>query len=101
MPFQREITKELLARDGFCVLAEGLGASAVIAALVAVDDALSKTHVLGEPPMVTLIVGASEHAKVSVKERMTALFPRAAPPLEFTADYAGDKRKKWLHMDLE
>jgi DNA excision repair protein ERCC-4 len=95
LPFQREITKELLARDGFCVLAEGLGASAVIAALVAVDDALSKTHVLGEPPMVTLIVGASEHAKVSVKERMTALFPRAAPPLEFTADYAGDKRKKF------
>ena len=47
LPFQREIAKELLARDGFCVLAEGLGASAVIAALVAVDDALSKKHVLG------------------------------------------------------
>ena len=30
LPFQRDIVKELLAHDGVCVLAEGLGASAVV-----------------------------------------------------------------------
>ncbi len=94
LPFQRDIVKELLAHDGVCVLAEGLGASAVVASLVAVDDAHLRQRALGDPPYVTLIVGAAEEAKVSVKERLTALFPRAAPPAELTAETSGDKRKK-------
>ena len=80
LPFQRDIVKELLAHDGVSILGEGLGASAVVACLVAVDDALLRQRALGDPPYVTLIVGATDEAKVSVKERLAALFPRASPP---------------------
>lgn len=97
LPFQREITRALIERDGLAVLAEGLGASTIIAALVAVDDALHRARGLGETGYVTLIVGATDVAKVSVKERLEALFPRAAAPLEFAADTNGDRRRK--HYD--
>ena len=80
LPFQRDIVKELLAHDGVSILGEGLGASAVVASLVAVDDALLRQRALGDPPYVTLIVGATDEAKVSVKERLAALFPRASRP---------------------
>ena len=95
LPFQREIARALLERDGLAVLAEGLGASTVIAALVAVDDALQRARGLGEPGYVTLIVGATDGVKVSVKERLEALFPRARAPLEFAADTQGDRRRKY------
>jgi len=94
LPFQRDIVKELLAHDGVSILGEGLGASAVVACLVAVDDALLRQRALGDPPYVTLIVGATDEAKVSVKERLAALFPRASPPAELTAETGGEKRKK-------
>jgi len=94
LPFQRDIVKELLAHDGVSILGEGLGASAVVASLVAVDDALLRQRALGDPPYVTLIVGATDEAKVSVKERLAALFPRASPPAELTSETGGEKRKK-------
>jgi len=97
LPFQREIVRELVQRDGVCVLAEGLGASVVVAALVAIDDDANarERRANGEAGLNTIIVGATDEMKVSVKERLRALFPSASEtPLEFTADVHGDARKK-------
>jgi DNA excision repair protein ERCC-4 len=97
LPFQREIVRELVQRDGVCVLAEGLGASVIVAALVAIDaDANARERRQGKTALNTVIVGATDEMKVSVKERLRALFPSATSetPLEFTADVHGDARRK-------
>lgn len=97
LPFQREIVRELVQRDGVCVLAEGLGASVIVAALVAIDaDASARERRQGKTALNTVIVGATDEMKVSVKERLRALFPSATSetPLEFTADVHGDARRK-------
>ena len=94
LPFQRAIARDVLDRDGVVVMAEGLGASSIIAALCAVDDALLRERPLGERGRVTLIVGATDAIKVSVKERAEALFPGARPPLELTSETSGDARSK-------
>ena len=87
LPFQREITKELLARDGFCVLAEGLGASAVIAALVAVAPsasasarAVSSPHSCSHAHAAARVSPRARHLAIaSLSSRARPASPLASP----------------------
>ena len=94
LPFQRQAAEELIAKDGLCVCAEGLGGAAIVAALIAHAAEEDRRVQLGEVPLVTIIIGANDAQKISIKERVGALFPRTPAPLEFTADTNGDARAK-------
>ena len=94
LPFQRQAAEELIAKDGLCVCAEGLGGAAIVAALIAHAAEEDRRVQLGDVPLVTIIIGANDAQKISIKERLGALFPRTPAPLEFTADTNGDARAK-------
>jgi len=94
LPFQRIAIEELLAKDGLCVVAEGLGGAVIVAALIAHATHQGRRANLGDVPLVTIIIGAQDAQKVAIKERLAALFPRTPAPLEFTAEVGVDARAK-------
>ena len=92
--FQRDIVKADARPRRRVRLGRRIGRERRRRALVAVDDARLRQRALGDPPYVTLIVGAAEEAKVSVKERLTRAVPGGRRPAELTAETSEDKRKR-------
>lgn len=98
LAFQRSIVEQMLAEDGLCVMAPGLGLHQIVAVLLRLQDVRLQNP---EQKGTAIIVGATPWQRTAIRQELARIHPptdRAPPnggedlPAEITADIPTSER---------